>query len=99
MTRRRLPWPAALLALSMALVWAAPLLGPSPALPSKLTDQEFWELTERVSEPNGDFQSDNFLSNERGYQVVIPDLVADRQARAACTSASGPSRTFRTSSR
>jgi len=75
MTRRRLSWPAALLAVSMALVWAAPLLGRSPALPSKLTDQEFWELTERVSEPNGDFQSDNFLSNERGYQVVIPDLV------------------------
>src|SRR6478736_1228821 len=75
MTRRRLSWPAALLAVSMALLWAAPLLGRSPALPSKLTDQEFWELTERVSEPNGDFQSDNFLSNERGYQVVIPDLV------------------------
>ena len=28
-----------------------------------------------MSEPNGEFQSDNFLSNERGYQVVIPDLV------------------------
>src|SRR6478736_377221 len=75
MTRRRLSWPAALLAVSMALLWAAPLLGRSPALPSKLTDQEFWELTERVSEPNGEFQSDNFLSNERGYQVVIPDLI------------------------
>ena len=74
MTRRRLSWPAALLALSIALAWASPLLGRAP-LPSKLTDQEFWELTERVSEPNGDFQSDNFLSNERGYQVVIPDLV------------------------
>jgi hypothetical protein len=73
MTRRRLPWSAALLAVSTALVWAAPLLGRSP-LPAKLTDQEFWELTERASEPNGEFQSDNFLSNERGYQVVIPEL-------------------------
>ena len=45
-------------------------------IPARLTDREFWDLTEQVSEPNGDFQSDNFLSNERGYQVVIPDLVA-----------------------
>ena len=44
--------------------------------PSKLTDKEFWELTELVSEANGEFQSDNFLSNERGYQVVIPELIA-----------------------
>ncbi len=45
-------------------------------IPSKLTDQEFWALSEAVSEPNGEFQSDNFLSNERGYQAVIADLVA-----------------------
>lgn len=45
-------------------------------LPSRLTDQEFWALSESASEPNGEFQSDNFLSNERGYQVVIPDLIA-----------------------
>lgn len=46
------------------------------ALPERLTDQEFWDFTERMSEPNGYFRSDNFLSNERGYQEVIPDLVA-----------------------
>jgi hypothetical protein len=46
------------------------------SLPSKLSDQEFWALTEMASEANGEFQSDNFLSNERGYQVVIPDLIA-----------------------
>ncbi len=44
-------------------------------LPARLTDKEFWDLTELVSEPNGEFQSDNFLSNERGYQVVIPELI------------------------
>jgi hypothetical protein len=43
---------------------------------ARLTDAEFWALTELVSEPNGEFQSDNFLSNERGMQVIIPDLVA-----------------------
>ena len=46
------------------------------SLPAKLTDQEFWTLTEQLSEPNGSFRSDNFLSNERGYQFVIADLVS-----------------------
>ncbi len=45
-------------------------------LPAQLTDREFWALVEDVSEPGGQFQSDNFLSNERGYQIVIPELVA-----------------------
>ena len=44
-------------------------------IPARLTDADFWKLTESVSEANGAFQSDNFLSNERGYQVVIPELV------------------------
>src|SRR5690349_19309764 len=55
----------------------APAAAPATAgLPARLTDREFWDLTEMVSEPNGDFQSDNFLSNERGYQVIIPELIA-----------------------
>src|SRR4051812_20296403 len=49
-------------------------------LPVRLTDREFWDLTEQVSEPNGEFQSDNFLSNERGYQMVIPELLATAKA-------------------
>ncbi len=44
-------------------------------IPAKLTDREFWDLTEMVSEPGGGFQSDNFLSNERGYQVIVPELI------------------------
>jgi hypothetical protein len=48
--------------------------------PSHLTDQEFWSLTETASEPNGEFQSDNFLSNERGYQTIIPDLLNTAKA-------------------
>ncbi len=49
-------------------------------LPASLSDREFWELTELVSEPNGTFQSDNFLSNERGYQIVIPELIRTAKA-------------------
>src|SRR5690349_127147 len=44
-------------------------------LPAKLSDAEFWQLTENLSESNGFFRSDNFLSNENGYQEVIPELV------------------------
>jgi hypothetical protein len=53
---------------------------PAPAvadpIPSRLSDSDFWALSEMASEPNGEFQSDNFLSNERGYQIVVPDLIA-----------------------
>src|SRR5689334_16779316 len=52
-----------------------PLWARSADLPPKLTDREFWDLSELVSEANGEFQSDNFLSNERGYQAVIPELL------------------------
>jgi hypothetical protein len=45
-------------------------------LSDRISDQEFWTLTEQLSEPNGFFRSDNFLSNERGYQTVIPELVS-----------------------
>jgi hypothetical protein len=45
------------------------------SLPSRLSDQEFWKLSSESSEPNGYFRSDNLLSNETGFQYVIPDLI------------------------
>ena len=45
------------------------------ALPSRLTDQEFWKLVTELSEQDGSFRSDNLLSNEVWLQYVIPDLV------------------------
>jgi len=44
-------------------------------LPARLTDTEFWQLSASMSEPNGYFRSDNLLSNETGYQYVIPELL------------------------
>ena len=45
--------------------------GPGPgtplsaeSLPSRLSDEAFWRLVSDISEPNGFFRSDNFLSNE-----------------------------------
>src|SRR5580704_10434112 len=58
-----------------ALGWVAATHARVADLPASLGDQDFWALTESASEPNGEFQSDNFLSNERGYQAVIPELV------------------------
>jgi hypothetical protein len=43
-------------------------------LPDRLTDREFWKLSTEMSEPDGYFRFENFLSNETTFQVVIPQL-------------------------
>src|SRR5689334_12945520 len=55
------------------------LLFAAPELPARLSDEDFWKLSQDSSEPGGYFrQADitNFTSNELGMQYVIPDLVA-----------------------
>ncbi len=44
-------------------------------LPDHLSNQEFWKLVSDFSEPNGNFRSDNLVSNEIRYQDVIPELI------------------------
>jgi hypothetical protein len=44
------------------------------ALPDSLTDREFWELFTTLSEEGGAFPSENFVSNEKTYQFIIPTL-------------------------
>ncbi len=44
-------------------------------IPSRLSDAELWRFNADFSEPSGYFRSDNFLSNETGFQFVIPDLL------------------------
>jgi hypothetical protein len=43
-------------------------------VPARLTDEEFWRLTEVLSEPNGTFRSDNLVSNELVFAKVMPEL-------------------------
>lgn len=43
-------------------------------LPTRLTNSEFWNMVTDFSEPGGYFHSDNYLSNEIGFQEIIPDL-------------------------
>ena len=61
----------------LALV-AVPVTGRSFSadIPDKLTDAEFWRLTDDLSEPDGTFRSDNVLSNEMVFARLLPDLLA-----------------------
>jgi hypothetical protein len=63
---------------SLALASFLCLLGISAAaqssMPARLSDQELWKLNAELSEPGGYFRSDNLLSNETGFQAVIPAL-------------------------
>ena len=43
-------------------------------VPTKLADAEFWKLVTDLSEPNGYFQSENYVGNELSFQWVIPEL-------------------------
>lgn len=52
-----------------------PVRAIAPALPERLSDREYWNLITDFSEPNGEFRSDNLLSNELYLQYVIPELV------------------------
>ena len=54
---------------------ATPASASASALPDRLTDAEFWKFVTEMSEPNGFFRFENFLSNEAGFQTVIPELL------------------------
>jgi hypothetical protein len=61
-----------LLAATVAL--ATPRLA-AQGIPDRLSDAEFWHIFTDFSEPDGYFQSENLLSNETGFQTVIPELI------------------------
>ena len=53
---------------------AATIAQVARALPDKLSDAEYWALSETLSEPGGTFRSDNLVSNEIYMQSIIPEL-------------------------
>jgi hypothetical protein len=62
------------------MVAAVPRLRDSNAhLPLRLTDSAFWELINELSEPGGTFLTSNYVSNERDYQRVIPEIEKHRK--------------------
>jgi hypothetical protein len=63
------------------IITAGAFAVPSPAIaqsripaPDSLTDAEFWKFFTTMSEPDGYFLSENFVSNEVAFQDVIPSL-------------------------
>jgi hypothetical protein len=79
MMRRRVPIAGLALLVGAALASGGSRLGAVRAadtLPARLTDAQFWALSDTMSEPNGYFRSDNLLSNELYYPQVLPDLLA-----------------------
>jgi hypothetical protein len=46
------------------------------ALPSEISDKDFWRMIVEFSEPGGTYPYENFVSNELEYQDVVPALKA-----------------------
>jgi hypothetical protein len=72
--RRRASW-----FLVLATLVGAGRLAARPAgeLPARLSDEEFWALSQSASEPGGYFRNENITnitSNELWFQYVVPDL-------------------------
>jgi hypothetical protein len=72
--RRRVIALTGVAGLTMALLAPALTAQAQSTIPPRLTDKELWQLNAEFSEPSGYFRSDNFLSNETGFQYVIPAL-------------------------
>jgi hypothetical protein len=68
------------LALVVSLLVVCLTAATAASLPQRLTDREFWLLVTEASESDGFFRSDNLLSNELGFQSVVPELARTTKA-------------------
>jgi hypothetical protein len=57
-----------------AIALAGGVLRPLQAVDPPITPGEYGDLMRRLSEPEGYFDTDNFISNEAGYLRVLPAL-------------------------
>ena len=62
------------LTLKRAFLFGVVLLAALTTSPVRAAAQSFAALSEQLSEPNGDFDTDNLISNESSYLHVIPAL-------------------------
>jgi hypothetical protein len=69
-----------LIATASLLLLETPSFKAGETLPAELSDEVFWKMVVDMSEPDGSFQFENFLSNELGYQWVIPRLLESTKA-------------------
>src|SRR5262245_25072699 len=76
MTRRRaLVLVVAILAISSPGLTPDSARAVAPSLPDRLSDHDYCNIVTQFSEPDGEFRSDNLLSNELFLPHVIPDLL------------------------
>jgi hypothetical protein len=80
--RRIFSLAAAIFAVMAVVLWATDTRASEP-VPAEISDAAFWKLITAMSEPDGQFRYENFLSNELQYQYVIPDLKAKVQPGGA----------------
>jgi hypothetical protein len=72
--RRRRALTSAIACAVACLLVQAPSTQAREGLPARLSDAEFRALITDLSEPEGIFRSDNLVSNEDTFQVVLPEL-------------------------
>lgn len=81
----------------MALAWSGTPVPAgaqnAPQIPDRLSDAEFWALSNALSEPPGQFHSDNLVSNEIEFQKILPALT-DRHASGGVYLGVGPEQNF-----
>jgi len=58
----------------LAIFVSAASFKSADTIPSEISDQAYWKMVTGMSEPDGQFRFENFLSNELQYQCVIPGL-------------------------
>ena len=64
----------ALCAVAALALLIVPRFHAADSLPNQIADDAYWKLIVSSSEAGGAFQSENFLSNETGFEAVIPAL-------------------------
>src|SRR6476620_4132017 len=66
---------------------------PGQSIPDRLSDTAFWALSQVLSEPPGEFHSDNLVGNEIDFQKVLPGL-SDRHPAGGVYLGVGPEQNF-----
>jgi hypothetical protein len=75
LTRRHFVMPLVALTTLVLAFLAGPRVSPWGGAPAaKISDAAYWKMVTGFSEPSGYFRSDNLLSNETTFQLVIPEL-------------------------
>ncbi len=82
--------------LAAILLTFVPRFRAADTIPNQITEQDaFWKLIDSSSGAfSGAFQSENFLSNETGFQAVIPTLMQTIKPKWRVHGSSVRSRTF-----